>query len=68
MTEVAETAARDAPGMPSWSTADVQDEQAPSAPASIRSCAPLERVRRLLRELFEQPAGEDDYAVSASRR
>jgi hypothetical protein len=52
--------------MPSWSTPDVQDDPAPDA--SIRSGTPLERVRRLLRELFEKPAGEDDDAASASER
>ena len=55
--------------MPSWSTPDVQDEQAPRAPdASIRPGNPLERVRQLLRELFEKPAGEDDDAASPSER
>jgi hypothetical protein len=55
--------------MPSWSTPDVQDDQAPPAPgASFRSGTPLERVRRLLRELFEKPAGEDEDAASASER
>ena len=55
--------------MPSWSTPDAQDEQAPRAPdASIRPGKPLERVRQLLRELFEKPAGEDDDAASPSER
>jgi hypothetical protein len=55
--------------MPSWSTPDVQGDRAPTAPdASIRSGTPLERVRRLLRELFEKPAVEDDDAGSASER
>ena len=55
--------------MPSWSTPDVQGDQAPRAPdASIRSGTPLERVRRLLRELFEKPAAEDDDAASTAER
>ena len=55
--------------MPSWSTPDVQSDQAPTAPdATIRPEKPLARVRQLLRELFEKPAGEDDDAASASER
>lgn len=47
----------------------MQDDQAPPAPGpSFRSSTPLERVRRMLRELFEKPAGEDDDAASASER
>ena len=54
--------------MPSWSTPDVQDERAPTAPdAPFRSGTPLERVRRLLRELFEKPAAEDDAASDSER-
>lgn len=69
MTEAIDGRAQDAGAMPSWSTPDVQSDQAPTAPdATIRPEKPLARVRQLLRELFEKPAGEDDDAASASER
>ena len=59
MTEAAAVAAMDAPGMPSWSASDVQNEQAGTPPAAA-DATDLDAARKLLDELFsELPADEN---------
>ena len=49
----------DAPGMPSWSASDVQNEQAGNPPAAAEA-PDLDAARKLLDELFsELPADEN---------